>query len=134
MTVLLSGAAGAVFGAMSAALLTWRLNRRERDLALKRDVLRRIFGYRFVLTGHPDRLQLQGGEPFVALNEAWIVFSKCPEVVRALERMHRGLSQGSLRDDLVTLTKAMAKNCDLPSGGFNDRYFVYPFAPSGTGT
>jgi len=37
-TVLLSGTAGAI----AAALINWWLNRRERDLALKRDVMRQF--------------------------------------------------------------------------------------------
>jgi len=120
-TVLLSGTAGAI----AAVLINWWLNRRERDLSLKRDVMRRVIGYRFCFT-----VAAMNGEPFVALNEASIVFSRCPEVVRSLNRLHRELSQKDrFEDNLVTLIKAMAKACQLPIGELNDYFLMHPFTP-----
>lgn len=44
-----------------------RMQWKRDDLELRRDVLRRLYGYRYRLTGS---LMGTDGEPFVALNEA----------------------------------------------------------------
>ena len=69
-------------------------------------------------------------EPFVALNEAVVVFSDCPDVIRSLERILNEIDQGNrLVDNLITLTKAMAKACKIPIPELNDSYFLHPFTP-----
>ena len=116
------------FGATIAALLTWFLNRRERDLALKKDVLRRFLGYRFRLTGSADLRRID--EPFVALNEAAVVFSDSPDVLRSLKRMHQEISQDDrLVDNIITLIKAMSKACNIPANELNDSFLERPFTP-----
>jgi len=121
---LLSG----LLGALMAAFLTGWLNRRERNLALKRDVLRRFLGYRFRLTAGSDLQQVD--EPFVALNEAVVVFSDCPDVIRSLERMLNEIDQDNrFSDNIITLIKAMAKACRVSTTELNDSYFQRPFTP-----
>ncbi len=111
-----------------AAFLTGWLNRRERNLALKRDVLRRFLGYRFRLTAGSDLQQVD--EPFVALNEAVVVFSDCPDVIRSLERMLNEIDQDNrFSDNIITLIKAMAKACRVSTTELNDSYFQRPFTP-----
>ena len=121
---LLSG----LIGANIAALITWLLNRQERDLALKKDVLRRFLGYRFRLTGRADLRQTD--EPFVALNEVVVVFSDCPDVISSLLKMHQELGQANrLVDNIITLIKSMARACRIPANELNDSFFERPFTP-----
>ena len=77
--------------AWMAVLNAKRLQKRqwERDeLSLRRDVLRRLFAYRYRLT---ESLKGGDGEPFIALNEAWIAYASLPHVTKALRKMHREL-------------------------------------------
>ena len=69
-------------------------------------------------------------EPFVALNEAVVVFSDCPDVIRSLERMLNEIDRDNrFVDNLTTLIKAMAKACKIPITELNDSYFQRPFTP-----
>ena len=92
---------------------------------IKRDVLRRLAGSRYVL-GENGRCIQPNGEPFVALNEAFIVFANEPEVLEALE----ALRTGGDRDDenIVALIKRMAAAASVPVN-LDDAFIVRPFAP-----
>ena len=72
---------------------------------IKRDVLRRLAGHRYLLTD--GRCPSPNGEPFVALNEAIVVFADHDDVLDALDALRT--SDG--RDDaelIVALIKRMA--------------------------
>ena len=56
------------------------------ELELRRDVLRRFLGYRYRLAGGFTGTD---GEPFIALNEAWVVFANYPDVISALAKNAR---------------------------------------------
>ena len=101
--------------------------RRYDAAKLKRDVFRRLAGNRHLLTIDPCDAK---EEPFIALNEAFIVFADSPEVIAALKKMHDELGQpGRLVDNIVTLMKAMAESAGVPMKGLNDSFIERPFAP-----
>jgi len=95
---------------------------------LKRDVLRRFLGYRFRLTADSDVRQVD--EPSIALNEAVLVFSDCPDAIRSLARRVNEIDQDNrFMDDVITLIKAMAQALRIPATELDDTYFHYPFVP-----
>ena len=125
VTVLMSGLLSTVLAVFIANELSYR----SHVLAVKRDVLRRFMGYRYVLT-ESGQDHGQGGEPFIALNEIFVVYAKDPLVITALKKMHEEINvQGRLSDNIVTLTKAMAKAAKLPALEVNDQFITIPFTP-----
>ena len=97
------------------------------DLGPKRDVLRRFVTYRYRLT---EGLSGTDGEPFVALNEAWVVFADSPEVTKELEILHKELGrEGRLPDNIVALVRAMASASGVPLQKFDDEFIKRPFTP-----
>ena len=99
------------------------------QLAVKRDVLRRFAGNRYVMGENGLGVQ-PNGEPFVALNEAFVVFAGDSEVIEALQNMHAELGRPNrLVDNIVTLIKEMAAAADV-SIDLNDSFIEHPFAPS----
>ena len=92
---------------------------------IKRDVLRRFAGTRYLLT-QPGRI-LPNGEPFVALNEAFVVFADDPEVLSALDNLRTG---GDDRDSelIVALIKRMAVAADIPVT-LDDAFIRGPMTP-----
>ena len=98
------------------------------QLAMQRDVLRRFAGNRYLL-GEKGLGVQSNGEPFVALNEAFVVFAANPEVIEALQIMHAELDRPNrLVDNIVTLVKEMAAAADVPID-LNDSFIERPFAP-----
>jgi hypothetical protein len=101
--------------------------RRYDAAKLKREILRRIAGNRHLLTIVPCDAK---GEPFVALNECFIVFADSPKVIAALKKMHDELGQpGRLVDNIVTLMKAMGESAGVSMKELNDSFIEMPFAP-----
>ena len=95
----------------------------------KRDVLRRFAGNRYVMVESGLGVQ-PTGEPFVALNEAFVVFAGDSEVIEALETMHAELGRPNrLIDNILTLVKEMAAAADVPIG-LNDSFIERPFVPT----
>ena len=86
---LISGLVGALIAVAFQSYLGYTFD----ELATKRDVLRRFAGNRYVLTENPRTTIQPNGEPFVALNEAFIVLAKDPRVIEALRVMHDQLGQ-----------------------------------------
>ena len=100
---------------------------RRDELEIRRDVLRRLSAYRFRLT---EGRMGQDGEPFIALNEAWIVFAEYPEVKSALVRMHMELGKpGRLSENYVSLVRAMAGAARVPVSDLDDVMLDRPFVP-----
>ena len=111
-----------------ATCVSFYLYRQHTKNLLKRDVLRRLVGNRFVLT----KLGEGGkGEPFIALNEIFIVYADHATVISALKKMHENLAvPNRMSDDLISLVKAMAKAAKVPINQLNDDFFLRPFTPS----
>ena len=97
---LISGLVGALIAVAFQSYLGYTFD----ELATKRDVLRRFAGNRYVLTENPRTTIQPNGEPFVALNEAFIVFAKDPRVIEALRVMHDQLGQ---QGRLVGLSRSL---------------------------
>lgn len=113
-------------GILAVIISSW-LQRRFNVLTIKRDVFRRFVGNRYFLT---VSLKGQTGEPFIALNEIFVVFSENQQVIAALKMMHEELSvPNRLNDNIVTLTKAMAKAAKVPTNDLNDEFISRPFTP-----
>ena len=98
ITLLLSG--------LVATVVSFHLHRGYNELEVKRDVLRRFAGNRYLLT---ESRVGRDGEPFVALNEVFVVYADHPQVISAPRKMHEELGiQNRPSDNILTLTKAMA--------------------------
>ena len=100
----------------------------EQDkLNLRRDVLRRLFAYRYRLT---ESLMGGDGEPFIALNEARIVYAGFPRVTEALNKMHRELGiEGLLSLNIVALVRAMANAANVSVDDLDESFIERPFTP-----
>ena len=115
------------------AVLAWRNAKelqseqwRRDELMLRRDLLRRLLGYRYRLT---ESLMGQDGEPFIALNEVLVVYSDFPKVIASLRTFHSELEvEGRLSDNLVTLAGAMAEASQISTEGM-EKIIERPFTP-----
>ena len=117
-------------GILAVIISSWQ-QRRFSVLIIKRDVLRRFVGNRYALT---ESLMGQSGEPFIALNEIFVVYAKDQQVIAALKKMHEELRLSDrLSDNIVTLTKAMAKVAKVPINDLNDEFITRPFTPPSKG-
>lgn len=132
-----ASAVSAIFSAVAVLLLAcmaWQARNQPAELqqkqwaqerlTLKQDVLRRIVGH-----GHRlPRGLLDSDEPFIALNEAEVVFSDCPEVLEALSRLRRSEPCEPPAPLLYAVVVAMARGINITDE--IDMDFVgYPFVP-----
>ena len=93
---------------------------------MQRDVLRRVAGNRYVMIEkcsgiHPN------GEPFVALNEAFLAFADEPAVMEALKTLWDGSNRDA--EHVVALIKRMATAANMPVN-VDDVFLDQPFAPT----
>ena len=116
--------------ALYAAAHASRLQRRQwerEELMLRRDVLRRLCGHLYRLTTGRTG---QDGEPFIALNEAWVVYADCPNVIEALTMMHRELGEENrLSDNILTVVREMAEITHISVEDLDGSFITRPFAP-----
>ena len=117
-----------LFAALLAVGVQSHLDELADELATKRDVLRRFAGNRYVLTENSGATTQPNGEPFVALNEAFIVFAEDPTVIEALRVMRDQSQQGRLVDNIVTVVKEMAEVSNVAIN-LNDSFIERPFTP-----
>ena len=69
-------------------------------------------------------------ERYDALNEVPIAYADTPAVLVAVRQLHEQRQQPErLRDNLVTLVKAMAENTDVGLSRLNDSFILEPFTP-----
>ena len=131
-------AAGSVVFAGISAFIAFRTVRqsarlqqdqwRHDELDLRRDVLRRLLAYRYRLT--ESFVGSKDGEPFIALNEAWVVYAGCPQVTGALIRMHDEIGEeGRLSRNIVAVVRAMADAANISVEHLNDNLIEHPFTP-----
>ena len=114
----------ALSGAALGAFLSHRFSRNRDLLDLRRDVLRRVMGYRWTLTEeHSD----EKGHFVTALNEALVVFAGEREVEREIERFHGALERGFRRDDFPPLAKAMARSAGVRETAWRQELLERPF-------
>ena len=93
---------------------------------IQRDVLLRVAGNRYVMTGTCSGIH-SNGEPFVALNEAFLAFADEPEVLEALEDLWESDSRDAER--VVALIKRMATAADIRIS-VDDAFLSRPFTPN----
>ena len=115
----------ALLGVAIGACLSHWLNRKRDHLELKRDVLRRVMGYRWNLTvGRQD----PQGYIFTALNEALVVFASDKKVVCEIRSFHKEIREGFRAKHLYSLATAMARSADVPHREWDMELFEHPFA------
>ena len=127
-TILVSLLSGLI-GAVLATYLNSHLFRKHHRLSLKRDVLVRLVGNRHLFIGS---LRTENSEPFVSLNQAFVVFEDSANVISALKDLHGATGTdgtGSADDKMVTLIKAMAKASGIGINNLNDSFLLTPFTP-----
>ena len=117
---------GAAMGAAVGAFLTYLYTRQRDHLQLKRDVLRRLMGYRWQLT--PGRESSEGAV-FTALNEIPVVYAGEKAVEEALDRFQEGVSGGFRAEHLVPLLRAMARSAGIPDRQWKEEFLVRPLSP-----
>ena len=107
-----------------------KLQRNQWDrnqLDLRRDVLRRLVGYRYRLT---DGYVGTEGEPFIALNEIGIVFAESPKVIGALGTFRSDRIAGnSLAPSLTDLIRAICEDVGLPMTHVTEDFVDFPLTP-----
>ena len=121
---LLSGMIGVIIGSFLQSYLHKRYNRLEQ----KRDVLRRFVANRHFLT-ESLRDSRDGTEPFISLNEMFIVFADSPPVISALKKFRQELKQNQV-DHILTLIKAMAIASKVCIDELDDDFISHPFTPN----
>lgn len=120
-------ALAALLGAAIGAFLTHKYNRKRDHLELKRDVLRRVAGYRWHLT---SAHQESDSPIFTALNEIFVVFAGDKNVECEIKRFHKTLQlRGFRSEDLRPLLEAMARSAEVPRKRWSDDLLGNPFAP-----
>ena len=125
-TIVLSVISLLLSGVVAASISSW-MHQQFNELAVKRDVLRRFVGHRYLLT---SSFVGREGEPFVALNEIFVVYADHPEVLTSLRNMHDQLRVfGQLPKNILTLTTAMAKAAKVPIRELDQQLINKPFAP-----
>lgn len=107
-----------------------KLQRNQWDrnhLDLRRDVLRRLVGYRYRLT---DNYVGTEGEPFIALNEIGIVFAESPKVIGAFDTFRSDRAAGNpLAPSLGDLIRALCEDAGLPMTHLTKDFIDYPLTP-----
>ena len=117
----------ALLGAALGAYISHQFSRKRDHLELKRDVLRRVMGYRWTLTmGRQD----SEGHFFTALNEALVVFAGDKEVMSEIQTFHTIVVRDGFRAEaLQPLAKTMARSARVPHEQWNQDMFERPFTP-----
>ena len=116
-----------LFSGIAGVIISRLLHQKYEERSIKRDVLRRFVGNRYILT---EQHKGQGGELFVAMNEIFIVYAGDGKVIDALKKMHEELNRPErMSSNLITLTKAMASAAKVSLHEFNDDFILTPFSP-----
>ena len=128
--------AGLVLSLVSIGILAYQLiqKRLMRDeqwkyetMLSRRDVLRRLVGNTFRLT---VGFNASDGEPYIALNEAWMVFSDCPEVKQALRTYHNEMNNPDTHNqNMLAIIEKMAKRSKVPIDFSDYNFLERPFTP-----
>ncbi len=111
-TDFLSILAIAVSVGVAVGVAKWNRSQQRREWRFS--VFRRLSGYRYRLTNSLKHKSFDDGEPFVALNEARLVFGDCKGVQMALDKFHRNRTKrrGDLADDLTKVIREIGNVID----------------------
>ena len=124
-TVLMSAAVSAVV-ALLVVLLAQHLSDRSERRRLRRDVLRKLAGHRYLIAGDISPVP---NEFWVALNEVGIAYLDDDEVMEALRVFRTRVNRGQVAEDFVPLIEAMARAARLPAERLDSEMLTTPFAP-----
>jgi hypothetical protein len=117
MTTIISSLLSVLIGVLVSS---WFYARQEKK-RIKIDTARRLLGFRYHVTG----------EGFTqALNEAIIVFSDNPGIVKAIEELHTTatmLDKSKINNKLVLLLKAVCKDVDCLPNNIDEAFFLKAF-------
>ncbi|MXW99876.1 MAG: hypothetical protein F4118_11255 [Acidimicrobiaceae bacterium] len=111
LTTVIVSAAVAAFVSLATVLATQRLSDRSERRRLRRDVLRKLAGHRYLLLREE---RFAPSEFWVALNEIIIAYMDDEGVMKALEEFRSHLGPESKAKDMVPLIVAMARAARLP--------------------
>ena len=128
-TVLVSAAVSAVV-ALLIVLLTQHLSDRSERRRLRRDVLRKLAGHRYLITGDVSPTP---NEFWEALNEIVIAYLDDKEVMDELRTFRKRVNCGQTAEDFVPLMKAMARAAKLPVECLDSETLTTPFTPQAAG-
>jgi len=109
-----------------AAWLTQWLSSRAERRRMRRDVLRKLAGHRYLLT---QGFKGRDGEFWVALNETAVAFADDERVMERLREFHDRIQEGFKSYHLVPLVKAMAEAANLPADELDCMLIEHPFTP-----
>ena len=123
---LVSALSGAVIGGGIVALWTQRLADKSERRRMRRDVLRRLAGHRYLLTSN---FKGSDGEIWVVLNEIVVAYADDKTVMGALDAFRKAVQQGFQAHDLDPLIRAMAEAADLPAESLDADRIESPFTP-----
>ena len=121
-----TGLGGVVLGGVILSIISQILADRSERRRMRRDVLRKLAGHRYLLT-----MQFMGcdGEVWVALNEVVAAFADDEKVMDALRTFRRHVDNGFRAMDLYPLIRAMAKAAKMPADSIDSAIVENPFVP-----
>jgi hypothetical protein len=111
-------------GLVTFAISTWFYVRHE-ERKQKIEVFRNLMGNRHGLTKTPDPDVKR--EFFKALNEAFVVFGKSPEVLKTI--MNFKIYPDRASDNFTLLARAICSDLKIPDSTIKDEFFNEPFVP-----
>ena len=106
---------------------SYRLQERKEKIDIKKDVLRRIVGNRFYLT-QVDKMSVMG-EPFVALNEACVVFSDDLEAMKSLRAFDEAKPPEKITVYFPKLIESLSAAAEVDGFELGGYFIDHPFAP-----
>ena len=116
--------ASVLFSGVTAVIVSQWMIRYSENRALRREVLQRVLGNRFRLTPILQQ-EKQRGEPYIALNEIAVVFSKYNDVIEAVNKYHSCMNNKML----LELIRKMAKRAGVSTKKLDDNFLKRPFTP-----
>lgn len=111
-------------GLITFAISTWFYVRHE-ERKQKLEVFRTLMGNRHGLIERPDPDVKR--EFFKALNEAFVVFGKSPDVLKAIMNFKSCPNRAS--DNFTLLARAICSDLRIPDSTIKDDFFNEPFVP-----
>ena len=112
-------------GLITFAVSTWFYVRHE-ERKQKLEVFRKLMGNRHGLIASPDR-EVQR-EFFKTLNEAFAVFGKSPDVLKAILNFKSYPDRAS--DNFTLLARSICSDLKIPDATIKDDFFNEPFIPN----
>ena len=113
-----------LIGAFIGSTFTYLFNRRRDHLELKREVLRRVMGYRWQLAtmeSYSDDCSF-----FTSLNEIPVIFAGDYKVEKAFEKFRTSPKAGR---ELIPLIQAMVIACKIKTQKWPEELLMIPMSP-----